>query len=256
MSRMRSRSTHPLSVSPFAVVLALVLSLGSSPAQAEHGQKQTLRIVELFTSHGCSSCPPADRLLGQLIQDDPSIVALEFHVDYWNDLVYGGGNWVDPFSHKDWTQRQRAYYDAKLDGRRGVYTPQMIVNGRYAAVGSDVRRVGMALSDRTPAHASVEVRRVNQDLEVTVQAADAVAHGADVLLVRFLRRATTDITAGENRHMMITNHHIVESVQALGTVANSSVYRYQFAPVSDNRGCAVIVQSAATRVIHGASNCP
>lgn len=256
MPHIRLHTSRRVIVSAWIVSVILTLSVGVRAAQAQQNGTQALRIVELFTSHGCSSCPPADRLLGQLIQDDPNVVALEFHVDYWNDLVYGGGNWVDPFSHRDWTERQRAYYDAKLSGRRGVYTPQMIVNGRYAAVGSDVRRVGMALADRAHASASVSVQRVDGDYEVAVQTSNPEAHGADVLLVRFLRRATTDVTAGENRHMMITNHHIVESIQRLGSVSNDSVYRYQFATVSAARGCAVIVQAPDTRAIYGASNCP
>ena len=107
---------------------------------------QPLRIVELFTSHGCSSCPPADRLLGKLLEEDPALMALEYHVDYWNSLVHGGaGSWTDPFSSREFTNRQRDYSEAELAGRRGVYTPQVVVNGYFAAVGSDRRRLQQAL---------------------------------------------------------------------------------------------------------------
>jgi hypothetical protein len=79
-------------------------------------------VVELFTSEGCSSCPPADLLLGDLARQNVAVYPLEFHVDYWNGL-----GWPDRFSSSDWTQRQRAY--ARSLGDRGLYTPQMIVGG-------------------------------------------------------------------------------------------------------------------------------
>ena len=94
-------------------------------------------VVELFTSQGCYSCPPAEKLLGELIENDPDLVALEFHVDYWDSLVYGShGSHKDPFSDKENTYRQQLYNHASLGGQRGVFTPQMVINGRYATVGS------------------------------------------------------------------------------------------------------------------------
>src|SRR5262245_2326035 len=90
-------------------------------------------VVELFTSQGCSSCPPADRLLGELVRDgaiaDRPVIALSFHVDYWNRL-----GWTDPFSRPAWSARQQAYADAMRDGR--VYTPQLVIAGRSHVVGS------------------------------------------------------------------------------------------------------------------------
>ena len=89
-------------------------------------------LAELFTSEGCSSCPPADEVLAALDRDlsPHGLITLSFHVDYWNDL-----GWPDPYSSPTFTTRQRAYADAF--GERGVYTPQLVINGRSGFVGSN-----------------------------------------------------------------------------------------------------------------------
>ena len=122
----------------------LVLSLGTSlvlvhshfvVGAASHAQDATFPsvVVELFTSEGCSSCPPADALLAKLAEQSPSggvqVLALEEHVDYWNEQ-----GWFDPFSSREWTARQSAY--AELLGNGNPYTPQMVVDGRAEFVGS------------------------------------------------------------------------------------------------------------------------
>ncbi|MGH9465120.1 MAG: DUF1223 domain-containing protein, partial [Thermoanaerobaculia bacterium] len=98
-------------------------------------------LLELFTSQGCSSCPPADRLLSRLAAargSEPVVVPLAFHVDYWNHI-----GWEDPFSQGRWSARQRAY--ALAFGRDGVYTPQLVVDGTEELVGSDERAVRRAI---------------------------------------------------------------------------------------------------------------
>jgi len=83
-------------------------------------------VVELFTSQGCYSCPPADEYLAEIIEKQPEVVALEYHVDYWDDLHYGAaGVWKDPFSDPSYSARQRRYNSLGLKGRPGVYTPQI-----------------------------------------------------------------------------------------------------------------------------------
>jgi hypothetical protein len=95
-------------------------------------------VVELFTSQGCSSCPPADKLLGELARRS-DVLTLAYHVDYWNNL-----GWKDPFASADATRRQRRYAGAL--GLSGIYTPQMVVDGAIDAVGSDRRAVEAALA--------------------------------------------------------------------------------------------------------------
>ncbi len=116
------------------------LALVRPPSQAYSSTPQTARtpvVVELFTSEGCSSCPPADALLARLsheqVAGNVQLIALEEHVDYWNDL-----GWADPFSSRDWTSRQYVY--SGVLGNGNPYTPQMVVDGTVEFVGSHTQK--------------------------------------------------------------------------------------------------------------------
>ncbi len=123
------------------ILLSLVaMALLRPPSQASSRTPETARtpvVVELFTSEGCSSCPPADALLARLAEErlagNVQLIALEEHVDYWNDL-----GWADPFSSRDWTSRQYVYSGALGNGN--PYTPQMVVDGTVEFVGSHAQR--------------------------------------------------------------------------------------------------------------------
>src|SRR5690348_14071546 len=118
-----------------AIILAFLAGiLGAVPAQAA---ETPLVVVELFTSQGCSSCPPADSYLGELARR-PDVLGLAFHVDYWNYI-----GWTDPFASKLASQRQRDY--AKHLNLRYVYTPQMVINGATEGVGSERSTIGMLI---------------------------------------------------------------------------------------------------------------
>jgi hypothetical protein len=125
------------------VTVAGLRSRGQS-APAPRGTMRTPVVVELFTSEGCSSCPPADALLAGLALQQPienaEIIALEEHVDYWNEL-----GWVDPFSTHGWTARQYQY--AEVLGNGNAYTPQMVVDGRAELVGSQGRKARQTIAD-------------------------------------------------------------------------------------------------------------
>src|SRR6266436_6752831 len=111
-------------------------------ASAVAGPTRTPVVVELFTSEGCSSCPPADNLLIRMAEQQPienaEVIALEEHVDYWNEL-----GWVDPFSSGEWTARQQVY--AGVLGNGNAYTPQMVVDGKTEFVGSQSRKAWQAV---------------------------------------------------------------------------------------------------------------
>jgi len=175
-------------------------------------------VVELFTSQGCSSCPPADALLGELSKRK-DVLALGFHVDYWDYI-----GWKDPYASKLATKRQRQYADSfKLSF---VYTPQMVVNGLSETVGSDRAGIEEALEKAkawTAAHPSLAFeRRSDGGLLVHVGAAEA-KRPATVWLACFDRQRSTPVPRGENAGSTLTNYHIVRHFESLGTWKGQSL---------------------------------
>src|SRR5678816_1982458 len=125
---------------PLLSLFACAAEANPSPTPANPNDGPV--VLELFTSQGCSSCPPADRLLSSFIKEGEvagrQVVALSFHVDYWNDL-----GWADPFSLPAWTERQRQYAEALGDNR--VYTPELVVAGQTGFVGSNGGQIRQAI---------------------------------------------------------------------------------------------------------------
>jgi hypothetical protein len=171
-------------------------------------------VVELFTSEGCSSCPPADKLLTDLASR-PDVLALSFHVDYWDRL-----GWKDPYSSPEATARQNHY--AKLLKLASVYTPQIIVDGKWQAVGSDNADVEHALG---------LARRDRQQVPVTL----ALDHGraqvklgtggdvasASLLLIGFDRRHVTAVERGENGGRTLAHIDVVRGLEEVARFAGS-----------------------------------
>ena len=243
------------------LMMLLVISSAASAASTSSGK--SVKLIELFTSHGCSSCPPADELLGELLNNDPELLALEFHVDYWNSLVHGSaGNFVDPFSSSKYSMRQREYSVAKLSGRPGVYTPQAVVNGVIAAVGSNRRHISKALKIERAAAFEIHQEPSASDpsvLQISVtgdqQQRQALA-GTDITLVRYIDSALTEITGGENRNLELVNHHIVFEVIQLGQISSGSDMVYTISAPDDGEGCVVLVQEGALTPVYAALECP
>ena len=233
-----------------SLALALVVTIATPPAAG-----QTV-VAELFTSQSCSSCPPAEALLGELAER-PGVVALEWHVDYWDDLVYGrAGRWQDPFSDPAFTERQRAY-NRSIRQSRQIYTPQLVVDGTVELVGCDRTTAELAIQalGSAPDLAAVSVTREGSGLIVLVDG--AVTDPATVLLVTFLDQRTTDVSRGENHGRTLVNHHVVTGAHPLGGWQGG---RRTFAIAPDLLGpaddCAVLVQSAGRDGILGAAYCP
>src|SRR5271154_4583195 len=155
-----------------SVVVALLLSLGPIGGSAAETRPV---VVELFTSQGCSSCPPADKLLGELAKRR-DVVALGFHITYWD-----GASWRDPFARKESTERQTTY-DRRLTGGQ-VYTPQMVIEGTEDAIGSD-RATVLAALDKAKPVALAPVTFAADRHSVAV-GAGAATSGASVLLARY-----------------------------------------------------------------------
>ncbi|MFK7861113.1 MAG: DUF1223 domain-containing protein [Granulosicoccus sp.] len=248
-------------VKRLASTLALV-ALPAGNALSDDVSSKQLKLIELYTSHGCSSCPPADELLGKLLSEDEHLLALEFHVDYWDNLVHGSdGNFVDPFSDASYSRRQRTYNVAELQGRPGVYTPQAIVNGRYAAVGTNRKHISRALA--TPVEQSLDIRitegptpdTLSVDITGSAGQLDALV-GTDISVAHYLDEATTLITGGENRHKSLTNHHIVRSMTRLGEVTVGAAMTFSIEKPAGDAGCVVLVQEDALTPVFAAQGCP
>src|SRR5262245_4538420 len=144
-----------------ALLLIVLAPRGSS---GEPAGSPGIAVVELFTSQGCSSCPPADRLLSKLAGDpryQGQVIPLSFHVDYWNSI-----GWTDPYSSSRWSQRQQAYA-AQVFHTNRIYTPQVVVNGRSECVGSKedmvLGRVNNALSTEPAGRVSLAVEPPTPD---------------------------------------------------------------------------------------------
>jgi len=215
-------------------------------------------VVELFTSQSCYSCPPAEAYLGELAQRGDGI-ALEYHVDYWDDLVYGlVGRWKDVFSDPAFTARQRAYNFA-VRSRGQVYTPQMIVGGTMQTVGSNRGAVEQAIRMAKRAKdkgIDVDVtRRSGGGLAIAVNGEAAAS--ARVWLVRFERARTTQVKAGENKGKTLTNHHAVREMRRIGGWSGGSKsYDVADLVLAKGEGCAVLVQDERPGPILGAAECP
>ncbi len=188
------------------LVLAAALSLVSFGAIAPDAKADNI-VVELYTSQGCSSCPPADKLLGDLAKKE-GIIALSLHVDYWDYL-----GWKDVFSSPAFADRQRRY--AQAAGSTMIYTPQMVIGGKDQVVGTRVMEVADALQAHSTkvSPVSLMARSSGTRAEIALQARDQSALPDEMIvqLVRYLPSETVKIERGENAGRSITYHNIVTS---------------------------------------------
>ena len=231
----------------FAPALTLALSAATGAAADERGATPVL--IELFTSQGCSSCPPADRLAGRLAQRG-DLVVLSFHVNYWDYI-----GWRDPFATEATTRRQYAY--ARALGQRGVYTPEMVIDGRDHVVGSDEAALRRAIARRRAAlrraapSVAPTIAMVRDRGRVWVDIGAAPYDGeADVVLVPYDRRRETRVPRGENRGRTLANFNVARGLERIGSWRGAAM-RYALdadsaAAARAGDGCAVIVQGAGT----------
>jgi hypothetical protein len=215
-----------------AVATAPLLAMTAAVA----GERPIL--LELFTSQSCSSCPPADALLGELAQR-PGVLALSFHVDYWNRL-----GWKDPFSLPAATERQRRY--AQLLPSQ-VYTPQLVVDGRSETVGSDRASIERLLAARRQTAASTVARDADGRLDIRIDAfaGFAAKPAADILLITYDPIHKTGIRGGENDGRYLATYNDVRSIRTVGSWSGTPV-ELQVALGEGEIGAraAIIVQSA------------
>ncbi|MFT7058814.1 MAG: hypothetical protein ACJASV_001317 [Pseudorhodobacter sp.] len=172
-------------------------------------QSQEAVVVELYTSQGCSSCPPADALLAKLTED-PRVIPLAMHVDYWDYL-----GWKDKFANAKFTARQKAY--AHHARERMIYTPQMVIGGRARIVGSHASEMKSAIDAEVSATKQVQLNLTRSDGKVVIVANPVAGLDMDLIvqLVRYKKSESVAINRGENKGKTITYHNIVTSWQQL-----------------------------------------
>lgn len=193
-------------------------------------------LVELYTSQGCSSCPPADEYMAVLAAD-PAVIALSLHVDYWDYI-----GWKDTFANPAFTQRQKAY--AHAAGSRTIYTPQMIIGGSDRVEGNDPVKVADTLRRHAQATSPVALTLSRTGTTVTIHAEASLplTGGARVQLVRYIPEETVSIGRGENAGRDVSYHNVVTDWTDLGAWSGDAPLDMQ-AEVSGNQPVVVIVQS-------------
>jgi hypothetical protein len=199
-------------------VLGLAVLVGSAAdLRAQTNPSHGPAVVELYTSQGCSSCPPADRVLGELSMM-PNVIALAFHVDYWDNI-----GWRDHYSIPNAVERQHRYVQSL--GLSSAFTPQAIVDGRSSFVGSDKRQIVDALADP-----------VGQTVPVSIEVSDGMLivgvperqdrKNYQVFVAAYLPQATTPVGRGENTGRTLQEFNIVRQFRSIGTWSgHAAVFR-------------------------------
>lgn len=220
-------------------------------------------VLELFTSQGCSSCPPADALLSKLDADlmlTGRVIPLAFHVDYWNYI-----GWSDPFSSSEWSQRQRLYSRAlHVD----VYTPQLVVGGTRAMVGSSERAVREAinakLADAPLARLQlIAMRTSDGTITIDVKGLQSTDQPLDVWIAVVEDGLVTRVARGENQGRSLKNDNVVRALRLATTLephghgmghveirpeAKWNLANLSFVAFAQNRATSRIEGAAATRM--------
>jgi len=193
-------------------------------------------VVELFTSQGCASCPPADALLGELAGRE-DVIALGLHVDYWDYI-----GWKDVFGSPAFTKRQKDY--AKAAGRRTMYTPQLIVGGKDHVVGFRPMELAQLIEMHHAVPDRVNLTAVRQGGDVVLRArlVDGPTVNMVVQLARFSRKETVEIENGENAGRTITYHNVVRDWSTLGAWDGATPLTLEFA--APDGPLAIIIQEA------------
>ena len=219
------------------LVLSLGLLAGLTPITAYAAERPV--VVELFTSQGCSSCPPANAYLNELSKSRRDVLALAFHVTYWDRL-----GWKDPFSMEAATDRQAVY------GRRfgdGSYTPEIVVDGATSAVGSDRSGVGSAIERaRRDGQTAASVGLTRNGEQVSIEVGAGSGSGR-ILLVGFDHEHTTAIGRGENSGRTLTEANVVRSVRTVGQWSGSVLRITERFPQGED--AAVVLEAPDGRIV-------
>ena len=252
---------HNGSMPILLLIAALAAAGASAPAPATREAAPRVGVlVELFTSEGCSSCPPADAVLARLLREQPvdgaEIIPLSLHVDYWNRL-----GWKDPYSAKAFSTRQQRY--AKVFGEDKLYTPQIVVDGREESVGSEesaVRRLVGGAAARPHLPVKVTARAVGRSLTISIDLPPAPGGGdtVDVFVALTEDDLSSAVKRGENVGRTLSHVAVVRALQTLGTLEKDAFVadgRLSLDPgwKPDKMRAVVWLQGRAANQVYGAA---
>ena len=226
----------------------------SQHAVADGKASGPLVLLELFTSQGCYSCPPAEKLLASTFIGHPDVLALEMHVDYWDELVYNGSSWRDPFSSAQYTNRQRQY---SFSSGRGPFTPQMVIAGAFFTSGTNKDGIMTAVERVVELELAKpwEVNFISQGDSWEVELGPNIPEdSANAITVIYLKDAETVVVGGENKGKVLENHNVVLNLKGHGAVAAGQ--KIAIGKVEPEQGCAVIIQRPPQGVVLGVWKCP
>ncbi len=230
------------SLAAISLVASLTTSLPVHAQEQTVSSSRTSAVIELFSSQGCTSCPPAERIFAEMAKES-DIVALAYHVDYWDYI-----GWSDTLGSKANTERQRAY--ARSFGTSTIYTPQVVVNGRKDVIGSREADIRRAIADVPlgAGGASVAMRRIGDRMHITASVGDTAGQVPVLMLVNFSPPSRVEVTRGENKGKTILNANPVTDWQILG-MFNGKPLEVDM-PLSGLRrsgrptgGCAALIQT-------------
>lgn len=227
-------------------LLTAALGLTICASGAAFAQSTPVVVVELYTSQGCSSCPPADDFL-EVLAMDPSIMPLALHVDYWDYI-----GWADKFSDAKYTERQKDY--AHQAGSRSIYTPQMIVGGLDRVEGYKREETGALIRKHLAAAKDIGLTLDRQGNTLTIRANPNANLGGNtkVQLVRYIPSETVSIERGENAGRTITYHNIVQSWQTVGDWSGAEPLDLTASVKGDNPVVVIVQQEGPAYIVAAA----
>lgn len=224
----------------FAVSLLFPLS-----AFAQENTNTAPIVLELFTSQSCSSCPPADKILGELADNDENIIALSCNVTYWNHL-----HWEDTLSKDVCTARQRSYVNSL--NSRGPYTPQIVINGQYEMVGSHGSKIDKAISNIKNEKGLKRISLVREENNLSITLPDLTQSQYVITVLHHGARHTQSIPSGENRGRTVNYTNPVQKIDTLGTWSGSgNKVNYDLSDTNNTKAIVVLVheQSPTGKIV-------
>lgn len=229
-----------------ARIIGAVCGLVLGVAGMAQAQSEPVVVVELYTSQGCSSCPPADEFLAELVNHD-KVIPLALHVDYWDYI-----GWKDQFAQPQFTDRQKAY--ARASGSRTIYTPQMIVEGQQRVEGFRPMEVAELIQRHLATNGPVTLRieRVGHMVRIMADADPALTEDLRVQLVRYIPSETVKIERGENAGRTVTYHNIVTSWETVAEWSGAAPLMIE-ARADGDQPVVVILQSEGPAAILAAA---